>query len=346
MAHDHDHDGHGHGPGHGHAHRHERAEGTAARAAAIDATERKQSRRLLVVLALIACFFVVELLGAKAARSDVLEADAYHLFMDVFAIAISLGAMRLATARPSDRFTFGMRRAESLAAILNAVLVLAVAVEIVRDAIDHLGNHAEPRSELMIVVATAALVVNGISAWLLHGAMHAHGGHAHGHGHAHPHDEEEGDHPHTHGAHLNMRGAWLHLIGDALGSLAAFVAGVAIRVGAPPSVDPVASFIVVAILVVGALRLLRDAGTVLLEAAPPHLPVGRVKKALLAFDGVRDVHALHVWSLGTGHDAITAHVVAASAVDVTLGARAAEHLREQFDVEYVTVQVEAPRASS
>jgi cation diffusion facilitator family transporter len=186
--------------------------------------------------------------------------------------------------------------------------------------------------------------VNGLSAWVLHGAMHmhGHGGHAHhdhDHGHSHE-DEDEGEgHEHGHGAHLNLRGAWLHLLGDALGSLAAFVAGLVIRYGGTPLVDPIASFLVVAILVVGALRLLRDAGAVLLDAAPKRLPVAKVRKALLDIEGVRDVHALHIWSLGTGHDAVTAHLtVDADHLDV--GSKASEKIRNDLNVEYVTVQVE------
>jgi cation diffusion facilitator family transporter len=201
-------------------------------------------------------------------------------------------------------------------------------------------------------VACGALVVNGFSAWILHGAMHVHGGHSHGHGHDHGHDhhhhhhDDEGEgHAHTQGAHLNLRGAWLHLIGDALGSVAALVASLVIRFGGTPLVDPMASLIVVAILLVGAFRLLRDAGSVLLDAAPKHLPVDKVKKVLLAMDGVKEVHALHIWTLGTGHDAVTAHLV----VDDThldIGPKAADKIRHSLKVEYVTVQVEPARDHS
>lgn len=301
--------------------------------------ERRQSTRLVVVLLLIGAFFFVELAGAKIARSDVLEADAFHLLMDVFAIAISLFAMRIASRRPSPRFTFGLRRAEPMAALSNGVLVLGLAIELVRDGVEHLGSTVTPRSTIMLGVASAALVVNGLNAWLLHGVM---GHHAHAHDHEH---EHEHGHGHGHGGgparghHLNLRGAWLHLLGDALGSLAAFAAGLAIRLGAPPIVDPIASFFVVAILVVGALRLLRDAGLVLLEAAPAHLPVAKVEKELLAVEGVSGVHALHVWSLGTGHDAIIAHV-RTTAASPDVAAKATEHLRKRFTCEYVTVQVE------
>jgi cobalt-zinc-cadmium efflux system protein len=369
-GHHHDHDkgheqddGHEHGHGHGHGHGEQHSDrpvkkpprDKAETDAATAATERRQARRLLLVLVVIAAFFVVELLGAKAARSDVLEADAYHLLMDVFALAISLGAMRLATRRPSARFTFGLRRVEPLAALVNGVLVFGVVIELVRDSLQHLANPTMPRSNIMLIVATAALVVNGFSAWILHGAMHGHAGHSHaGHSHAPPPalasatalasaaaptDEDEGHHADAHAHHLNLRGAWLHLLGDALGSCAAFIAGVAIKYGASPIVDPLASFLVVAILVIGALRLVRDAGLVLLDAAPPRLPVARVRKVVLAHPGVVKVHALHVWSLGTGHDAVTVHVTA-DGVDPDLGTRLGDVLRTKFEAEYVTVQVE------
>lgn len=307
-------------------------------------TERRQARRLLIVLVVIACFFVVELAGAKAANSDVLEADAYHLLMDVFALAISLGAMRVAAAHPSERYTYGLRRAEPLAALVNGALVIGVCAELVRDAIDHLRHPEMPKAGLMLIVSIGALVVNGISAWVLHGAMHGHAhghdhGHGHAHGHAHHHDDEGEGHAHNQGAHLNLRGAWLHLIGDALGSVAALVASLVIRFGGTPIVDPIASLVVVAILLIGAFRLLRDAGSALLDAAPKHLPVEKVRKLLLAVEGVKEIHALHVWSLGTGHDAVTAHLI----VDdhhLDIGPKAARKIRHSLKVEYVTVQVE------
>lgn len=314
----------------------------------VAAHEKHQSRRLGMVLVIIGAFFFVELFGAKAAASDVLEADAYHLLMDVFALGVSLLAMRLSSRRPSDRFTFGLRRLEPLAALVNALFILGVVVEIVHDSLGHIAAPETPKTGIMLIVSTAALCVNGFSAWLLHGAMHGGHGHGHGHGHdgeahahaehAHAHaDHDDGHNPRAH--HLNMRGAWLHLLGDALGSVSAFAAACAMRLGAPAVVDPLASFVVVIILVVGAIRLFRDATLVLLDAAPRRLAVDRVKKAILAQPGVGSVHALHVWSLGTGHDAITAHIRAVNPAP-ELGAVVAEELRTRFAVEYVTVQVD------
>lgn len=354
MAHDHHphHHDHDHA-GHDHEHHHDVPESRQSSAVEIVETEKRASSRLIIVLVMIGLFFFVELIGARIARSDVLQADAFHLLMDVFALAISLAAMRVASRKPNARFTYGLRRAEPLAALTNGVLVLGVVVELTRDGIEHLRGNSEglPETTLMLGLAIAALIVNGINAWLLHGAMgHGHHGHGHGHGHHHGHSHghhghAEHDHDHdahgavTHGNTLNLRGAWLHLLGDALGSAAAFVAGLAIKLGAPPIVDPLASFVVVAILFVGAVRLLRDAGLVLLEASPAHLSVAKVEKALLGMDGVSKVHALHVWSLGTGHDAITAHVQSNS-TDPRLGATLTSALRKKFTAEYVTIQVD------
>jgi cation diffusion facilitator family transporter len=163
-------------------------------------------------------------------------------------------------------------------------------------------------------------------------------GHAHGHDHGH--DHGHGDkHDHGPGHDLNVRSARLHLLGDTLGSVAALVAALVIRLEGPVAADPIASLLVACILVLGAGRLLRDAMLVLLEASPRHLPVHTVRELIRHFPGVAGVHDMHVWSLGAGHDAITVHVRAGSR-DPELGSRLGRHLRDKLKVEYVTVQVE------
>ncbi len=369
--HDHDHEGHAQ-EGHGHAgsdgaHEHgahedahdhaaphsHKGEKTSARSrhGEFTAGEARQAKGLATVLCIIAGFFAFELAGALYARSVVLKADALHLLMDILALAMSLFAMRIAIRRPTPRFTFGMRRAEPLAGICNATLVLLATAEIVREAIAELRGVAEPRASIMLVVAAAALVVNGVSAWLLHGVLHDHSGHGHSHGDGHRREAGHGDgqgdaKAHGHGAAprarghaLNLRGAWLHLLGDALGSVAALVAAIVIKMGGTVMVDAIASFAVAAILVFSAVRVVRDATLVLLEAAPIHAPVGAVREVILAFPGVAEVHDLHVWTLGAGHDAITAHVRATDGGS-TLAKRLSRALREAFETEYVTVQVE------
>ena len=310
------------------------------------AREARQAGRLTLVVGIVSGFFVLELGGALVADSIALQADALHLLTDVLALGTSLLAMHLAVRRPTPRLTFGLRRAEPVAAIVTAFLLLGSTGLIVAEAAESLRGGTPPKTGIMLLVASMALLVNGLSAWLLKdviGHSHSHGpeGHA-GHDHAsHPH---AGDHRAGHGHALNLRGAWLHLAGDTLGALAAIVAAVVIRAGGPTSADPVASLVVAAILVFGALRLGRDAALVLLEAAPPHLPVASVRHFILAFPGVLSIHDLHVWTLGAGHDAITAHVSTGSE-DPTFGQRLSDRIRTELGPEYVTVQVEVIRST-
>jgi cobalt-zinc-cadmium efflux system protein len=291
------------------------------------AGEAHQASRLRAVLWIVGSFFVFEVTGALVADSVVLQADALHLLTDVLALGVSLFAMRLAVRRPTPRFTYGLRRAEPVAAIVSAVLVLATTVGIVVEAVAALHQQSPPKAGVMLVVAVMALAVNGLSAWLLHDAM----------GHRH---EDSVPDSHAHGHALNLRGAWLHLLGDTLGALAALGAALVIRFGGPATADPIASFFVAAILLVGSVRLLRDATLVLLEAAPPHLPVATIRQIVVDFPGVLSVHDLHVWSLGAGHDAVTVHV-RSDARDPGFGQGLSDRIRSVLGVEYVTVQVDA-----
>jgi cobalt-zinc-cadmium efflux system protein len=317
------------------------------------AHEARQARRLGLVIAIVIVFFVLELGGAIAAKSVVLQADALHLLMDILALGVSLFAMRLAVRRPSPRFTFGLRRAEPVAAIFSGVLVLATTVFIVFEAVGALQGQAAPRPGIMLAVALMALVVNGASALLLHDVIEHPHAHEHdpdnpedqgtpsdapAHAHAHSH-EAASARSHGHGHALNLRGASLHLLGDALGAVAALVAALVIRFGGSPTADPIASFAVAVILVVGSVRLLRDATLVLLEAAPPHLPLAAIREVIAASPGVLAIHDMHVWTLGAGHDAITVHVKTGSR-DPRFGQHLSQQVRSVLRVEYVTVQVE------
>jgi len=289
-----------------------------------------------LVIAIVGGFFFFEVTGAIFADSVVLQADAVHLLMDVLALGMSLFAMRLAVRHPTPRFTYGLRRAEPVVAIFSAFIVLATTAGIVVEGIEALRSHTPPQAGIMLVVAAMGLAVNGVSTWLLQGALH----HGHTHqGHSHEGHSHDG-HGKSHGHALNLRGAWLHLLGDTLGALAALCAALVIRFGGPAAADPIASFLVAAILLVGSVRLLRDATLVLLEAAPPHLPVSTIRQLIIDVPEVADVHDLHVWSLGAGHDAVTVHVRTHSR-DPELAQRLSARLRAVLGVEYVTVQVES-----
>jgi cation diffusion facilitator family transporter len=220
--------------------------------------------------------------------------------------------------------------------------VLVTTIGIVVEGLGSLRDRRPPHAGLMLAVASAALAINGTSAWLLHDALAL----PRGHGHASATVEGPGNalteraagfaRP---GHSLNLRGAWLHALGDALGAMAALAAALVVRFCGSTIADPIGAFAVAAILMVGVVGLLRDAGLVFLEAAPAHLPVPAIRDLILAFPGVTSVHELHVWALGAGHDAVTVHVGTTGA-DLSAAQTIAERLRTTLGVEYVTVQVE------
>ncbi len=323
--------------------------------------EAMQARRLTIILAIVGTFFTAEFAGGVLAKSNVLKTDALHLLMDCIALAAGLIAMRLSTRKPTDRFTFGLRRAEPIAALLNAMLVLIATFEIVHEAFESLGSGVTPNARIMLPVSAVALVVNGTCAWLLHGAMgHDHGdSHDHGHDpapHAHDHDHDhagqhgtahahDGEAASKHDHNLNLRGVWLHLMGDALGSLMALAAAVVIWFKGPRQVDLAASLVVAAIIAVGALRLIRDALTVLLEGAPKRVSLDQVRALLAAHPGVESVASLHVWTLGGGKDILMAHIRAKGGHG-SVGAFVAEKLKTAFGLHHVTIQVDNDGAHS
>jgi cobalt-zinc-cadmium efflux system protein len=296
--------------------------------------DRKSASKLPWVLALTLGFFGIELAAAHYASSNALRADAIHLLADVLAIGIAFAAFKLADRRPTVRFTFGLRRIEAVAALVNALLVILGAAEIVHEGIESLSETTQPRTTIMLVVAGAALVVHGLNATLLHRDLHGHG-----HTHASPHVHVGGKR-----GHLHVRGAWLHVLGDAVGAFVALVAAAAIALGAPRSVDPIASFLVALMLVFAALKLVKEATMVLLEAAPSHLPIEPIERTVTAVDGVECVHRLRVWTLGTGYDAIALHVTAKAGADLSLAASVEKALRAEFHFDYVCVQVDPPGA--
>lgn len=260
--------------------------------------------------------FGAELSAALFSRSLALLADSGHVALDVFALGLAYGAHRLVRRRPDKKYTYGYHRAEVLAAALNALLLLLLVGFVVREALVRLWSPAPVLWGPMVVMAGVGLGGNVLMAFLL-------GSH------------EARD--------LNMRAAFLHVVGDALGSVAVLVAALGLALFRAPWMDTVASLLISGLLLVGAARVLRRAGRVLAEGVPEGLSLAEITGAMLAYPGVREVHDLHVWSLGPRFSALTAHVVVgerslpeAEAVVRHLG----ELIRERFGIGHVTLQVE------
>jgi cobalt-zinc-cadmium efflux system protein len=274
----------------------------------------RSQRRLASVLVLITLYMFAEALGGWWANSLALLADAGHMLTDVAALLLALFAAWFSARPATPNKTFGYYRLEILAALTNGVVLVAISLGIFYAAYRRWLEPAAVNSRLLILVASGGLVVNLICAWLLHGA---------------------------HAGDLNVRGAWLHIIGDALGSIGAIIAGVLIAVRGWYAADPLISAFISCLIIWSSWHLIREATNVLLEGTPAHINLASVEEAILKTDGVEGVHDLHVWTITSGREALSAHVVHAHTVaqPALLNALRAK-LHDRFGVDHLTIQME------
>jgi cobalt-zinc-cadmium efflux system protein len=292
--------------GHSHA-------GSAAR------TVTGQHRRALIaVMTLSTLIAIAEIIGALITGSLVLLADAAHMAADAAGLGLSLLAAYVASRPPTARRTFGYARAEILAAMANAVLLLGMAAFIIVDAIRRLMSPPEVSSGLIIVFGVIALVANAVSLLLLRRGQ---------------------------AESLNLRGAFLEVASDALGAVAVIVTGVIIAATGFTRADPIASLAVGLLILPRTWQLLRETVDVLLEASPRGMDLSEVRQHMTTLNGVRDVHELHAWTITSGLPVLSAHVVVDPEVFddgrcFTMLDGLQDCLRGHFDVEHSTFQIE------
>lgn len=271
-------------------------------------------RRLRWALALTSIFLVAEVVGGLLSNSLALLADAGHMLTDVAALALSLFVAWFSRQPAAPEKSYGYLRWEILAAFLNGAALLVVSGFILFEAFGRLRAPEPVATGLMLVVAIGGLLVNAVCAWILH-PLHAHS--------------------------LNARGAYLHVLGDLLGSLGTVAAGALIRYTGWQAADPVASVLVTLLIVRSSWRLVRESVDVLLEATPSHIPLGAVREALARVEGALTVHDLHVWTVTSGMVAMSAHVVVAPEADRQRVLRDAVSAMRAFGILHCTVQIES-----
>jgi len=265
------------------------------------------------ILALTAAFMVAEVVGGLLANSLALLADAGHMFTDVGALALSLVAMRLALRPPDARKTYGYVRSEILAALVNGAALLLIAGLILKEAWERFTAPPEVAGTLLLVVASVGLLVNATGAFLLH--SHA-------------------------GENLNVRGAYLHILGDLLGSVGAITAGILVVSRGWMVADPVISVVIALLILAGAWRLVKEATDILLEAAPRGLDVEELVEELRDIPGLEEPHDIHVWTLTSGFVAMSGHGIID---DITLQGSILEEINRRMDqrgIRHVTFQLE------
>ncbi|MDP1680847.1 MAG: cation diffusion facilitator family transporter, partial [Burkholderiales bacterium] len=259
-------------------------------------------------------FAGVEALAGWWSGSLALLSDAAHMLTDSSALGLAAGAAWLARRPPSSKHSYGLVRAEVLAALFNSLLMLVLIGYIVHEAIDRLGAPRDIKGSAVIGVAVIGLVINLVVAWVL----------------------SRGE------ATLNSRAALLHVLGDALGSVAAISAGIVIVTTGWTPIDPLLSLLVAVLILVSALRLLREVVHVLMEGVPGHIRLNVVGQDLAALDGVLRVHDLHVWTLSSGTVALSAHLEIRNLADwPDILATARQTMGTRHGIRHITLQPEA-----
>jgi len=271
-------------------------------------------KRLGWAFAMSFLYMVAEFVGGWLTNSLALLADAGHMLSDVSALALSFFAIWIA-ARPSPSHrTYGYYRAEILAALVNGASLIAIAMVIFWEAIQRFQSPEEVAGPMMMGIAIGGLVINLISMSILHGGK----------------DES-----------LNLRGAWLHVMMDALGSVGAIIAGLAIWQFDWQWVDPLASILIGSLVIYSSWRLLAEAVSVLMESAPANINVDEVHDAMTEVRGVSEIHDLHIWTITSGLISLSAHAVTEDdRPDVDVLKELREMVHDRFGIDHVTIQIE------
>lgn len=275
--------------------------------------EHASARSLTLALGLTGSFLIVEVIYAVLSGSLALLSDAGHMLTDVMALVLSLLAIRIGARAADRRRTFGYRRAEILAAAVNAGALFAIGLYILFEAYRRLREPVEVQTTPMLIVAVLGLIVNLISARILVGGS---------------------------ASSLNVKSAYLEVMGDLLGSVAVIVGALIIRFTGLTWVDPVLGALIGLWVLPRTWTLLKASVNILMEGVPDGLDLDGLRGELLALDGVTEVHDLHVWSVTSGEHTLTAHLV--SEVHAGTLLPQAQEVAERYGIEHTTLQLEPP----
>jgi len=274
----------------------------------------QKMRVIAVALVLTFIYMIAEAVGGWMTNSLALLADAGHMLTDVAAMSLTLGAIWFGSRPATSKKTFGYYRLEILAAFVNGIALVLLSIWVIYEAIERWRTPPVIDGVTLSVIAFGGLIVNVIAAKLLHSG--------------HKHD-------------LNIRGAFLHVIGDLLGSVAAIIAGLLIVGFGWMWTDAASSILISLIIIYGAWRLIVDSVNVLLEGTPAHIDLSTVESVILATEGVGGVHDLHVWTISSGMDALSAHISHDNSVshsELLLAVK--NRLHDQFGIDHLTIQME------
>ena len=282
-------------------------------------------KRFIYSLLLTLIILIAEIVGGLWTGSLALISDAAHVFMDVFALGLSYIALRLSALPPDDRHTYGYHRLEVLAALINGITLGAIAIGIFSEAWQRWRNPTAIKSLEMLFIAAIGLVVNLAVALILHN----------------PREEKE----HHHREDLNVKSAYLHVLGDAFSSIGVIIAAVLIWRTDWQWVDPLMSMLIGVLILVSSWRVLHSSLHILIEGVPEGLSLNDIGNTISHIPGITEVHDLHVWSICSGHVALSAHVTVEEQsiqVNTALMAAIKQRLHDLYGIDHTTIQLECP----
>lgn len=287
------------------AHSHEHSHGNAG--------ENDYSRAFALGIGLNIAFVAVEIIYGLIANSSALLADAGHNASDVLGLVFAWTASRLATIKPKGKYTYGLRKTTILVSILNALLLFGAVTAIGWDAVAKLYNPEPVAGTPVMIVAAIGVVINTLTALLFMKGQ-----------------KED----------LNIKGAFLHMAADAGVSLGVVVAGLLINITGLQWIDPITSFLIIAVILWGTWNLFTDSVDLALDAVPKQIDVDKVRDFLLSQNGVQNVHDLHIWAMSTTKVALSVHIITSVQTDSSFIQEIQESLHEKFNIGHTTIQIE------
>jgi zinc transporter 1 len=331
--------------------------------------KNSRSLKLGIQLGLTFGFFLVELIVGSIVNSLALVSDAFHMLSDVLALGVAFYAIRLSKRDSTAQMSYGWARAEIVGAFANAVFLIALCFTIIIDAIQRLVEPEGVRDPLLLlIVGGAGLAINIIGLIFFHEAGHGHShGHSHSHGHGHSHKKDKHkekateeaaieeikvateaiDHAVDKNKNMNMRGVFLHVLGDALGSVAVIIVGLVLYFvpSWPGSVylDPVLSLLIVGLLLAGSIPLAKQTSNVLLHRVPGKIDVETVSKELQQVEGVSFIHDFHVWQLSDSMLVASCHVVCDPDTNQMAVVAKMKAVLHTHDIHETAIQIEQPK---
>ncbi|AIM16204.1 MULTISPECIES: cation diffusion facilitator family transporter [Neobacillus] len=298
--------GHHHHHGHSHGHHHGHSHGHA---------HTSNKKALLSSFILIASFMVIEVIGGLLTNSLALLSDAGHMLSDAAALGLSFFAIKLGEKQVSQEKTYGYKRFEIIAAALNGLTLILISIYILYEAVVRFFHPPEIQSMGMLMISVTGLLVNIVAAWILMSG-----------------DKDE---------NLNVRSAFLHVLGDMLGSFGAIIASLLIMFFDWGIADPIASIIVAVLILISGYRVTKDSFHVLMEGAPTQIDMNQVKASLGRIPFVKEVHDLHIWTITSGYPVLSCHItIADEAQHDEILAQSQKILHDEFHIEHSTIQVE------